>query len=56
MSVQREIGPTDSCGRCGLRRATRELEQKGVYVQLCDDCFWGSEPPAEAKAEDKHSA
>lgn len=38
---------TDTCGRCGLRRATRELEEKGIQIQLCDDCFWGQEaqPP-----------
>ncbi len=47
MSVQREIRPTDTCSRCGLRRATRELEQQAISIRLCDDCYWGSEPPAE---------
>lgn len=33
----------DTCGRCGLRRATKELEDRGVQIRLCDDCYWGQE-------------
>jgi hypothetical protein len=39
-----EIQPTDTCARCGLRRATRETEEKGKRIRLCDDCYWGQEP------------
>lgn len=42
--VDRQIEPTDTCARCGLRRATRELEARGVFIRLCDDCYWGKEP------------
>jgi hypothetical protein len=40
----REVHPTDTCARCGLRRATRQLESRGVQIRLCDDCYWGREP------------
>lgn len=53
--MAREIHRADTCARCGLRRATRALEEKGIAVRLCDDCYWGKEdlaPAAEAKAED----
>lgn len=46
MSVDRKIEPSDTCARCGLRRATRELEAKGINIRLCDDCYWGREPEA----------
>jgi hypothetical protein len=39
-----EVKASDTCGRCGLRRATRELEEQGVQIRLCDDCYWGQEP------------
>ncbi len=45
--VNRQFEPTDTCARCGLRRATRDLEAKGVFIRLCDDCFWGKEPATE---------
>lgn len=35
---------SDSCHRCGLRRRTRELEENGIVIRLCDNCYWGSEP------------
>lgn len=38
-----EIGSAESCARCGLKRATRALEEKGIFVRLCDDCYWGKE-------------
>jgi len=44
----KEIRPTDTCTRCGLRRATRVLEERGVQIHLCDDCYWGTEPPEPA--------
>lgn len=37
--------PGDSCSRCGLRRYTRELEQHGVIIRLCDECYWGQTGP-----------
>ncbi|MDQ7842362.1 MAG: hypothetical protein QN141_03800 [Armatimonadota bacterium] len=43
----REIRPTDTCHRCGLRRATRDLEQRGITIRLCDDCYWGAEQAPE---------
>jgi len=46
----RPIEPTDTCARCGLRRATRELEAKGVLIRLCDDCYWGKEPTADNRS------
>ncbi len=48
-----EIKPTDSCSRCGLRRASRTLEEQGVIIRLCDYCFWGKEPePTLSSAKD----
>lgn len=44
MRDPRDIKPNDTCIRCGLRRVTRELEQQGITIRLCDDCYWGSEP------------
>jgi hypothetical protein len=43
MRDPRDIKPTDTCNRCGLRRATRELEERGISLRLCDDCYWGRE-------------
>lgn len=43
MRDPRDIKPTDTCHRCGLRRATRELEERGIRLRLCDDCYWGRE-------------
>lgn len=51
--MEREVYPTDTCTRCGLKRATRALKEKGLAVRLCDDCFWGKEelgPGAEERA------
>ena len=39
----------DTCARCGLRRLTRSLEERGIATHLCDDCYWGKEP---AEADD----
>lgn len=35
-----------ACERCGLREVRHELEQKGVIIRFCDECYWGeiSEP------------
>ena len=38
-----EVKDADSCHRCGLRQRTRELEQQGIVIRLCDDCYWGRE-------------
>ncbi len=43
-ATERDVRPTDTCARCGLRRATREWEARGVRIRLCDDCYWGREP------------
>ncbi len=43
-NVDRPFEPSDTCARCGLRRATKKLEEKGMAIRLCDDCFWGQEP------------
>jgi len=45
----RDIRPSDTCHRCGLRRATRELEERGIQIRLCDDCYWGTEQPRDAE-------
>lgn len=42
--AQENAHPFDTCNRCGLRRRTRELEEQGIVIRLCDDCYWGSEP------------
>lgn len=44
MRDPRDVKPTDTCARCGLRRATRALEERGIQIRLCDDCYWGGEP------------
>lgn len=46
-----EIRPTDTCARCGLKQATRALEEKGIYTRLCDDCYWGKERPDDKSPE-----
>ncbi len=46
-----QIQPTDTCSRCGLRRVTRALEEKGITIRLCDDCYWGQEVNATAAGE-----
>lgn len=43
-----EFQPQDTCTRCGLRRATQRLEERGITIRLCDDCYWGQEPDAPA--------
>ncbi len=30
--VEKQVEATDTCARCGLRRATRELEARGVFT------------------------
>ena len=53
--MAKEIHLTDTCAQCGLRRGTRALEEKGIAVRLCDDCYWGKEelaPAAETETED----
>jgi hypothetical protein len=41
-----QINSAESCVRCGLKRATSALEEKGIFIRLCDDCYWGKESPA----------
>ncbi len=38
-----QISSAESCARCGLKRATSALEEKGIFVRLCDDCYWGKD-------------
>lgn len=33
--------PVHACERCGLREVRHELEQKGVIIRFCDECYWG---------------
>ena len=46
-----EVTTTDTCARCGLKRLTKTLEEKGTAIRLCDDCFWGQEPGELAENE-----
>ncbi len=46
-----EFQPQDTCTRCGLRRATQRLEERGITIRLCDDCYWGQEPEAPEKTD-----
>ncbi|HEU5171651.1 MAG TPA: hypothetical protein VFU46_13975 [Gemmatimonadales bacterium] len=41
MREPRDIKPNDTCTRCGLRKVTLELQERGVILRLCDDCYWG---------------
>lgn len=38
------------CGRCGLRRWTRELQQRGISIRFCDECYWGTDPELKTRA------
>lgn len=49
----KKIEATDTCHRCGLRRATRELEEQGISIHLCDDCYWGQESDSARESEQK---
>ena len=42
-----------ACERCGLREVRHELEQKGVIIRFCDECYWGeiSDPNVDAATE-----
>lgn len=46
-----EFQPQDTCSRCGLRRATQALEDEGIKIPLCDDCYWGQETLPPVKSE-----
>jgi hypothetical protein len=46
-----EFQPQDTCNRCGLRRATQALEDQGIQIRLCDDCYWGQETLPPVKSE-----
>ncbi len=48
--VEKPVEATDTCARGGLRRATRELEARGVFIGLCDDCYWGQEPASQDRS------
>lgn len=45
--------PTDTCARCGLRLATREMEEKGIVIDLCEECYWGKEFQAPPRSPEK---
>jgi hypothetical protein len=44
-----------ACERCGLREVRHELEQKGVIIRFCDECYWDeiSEPDLTAPPQTK---
>lgn len=44
MAPMAEFAKADTCSRCGLKRLTLILEQQGIVIRLCDECFWGKEP------------
>jgi hypothetical protein len=46
-----EFQPQDTCNRCGLRRATQALEDRGIQIRLCDYCYWGQETQPPVKSE-----
>lgn len=29
------------CKRCGLKAVRHDLEQQGIVMHFCDDCYWG---------------
>jgi len=33
--------PLTACERCGLREVRHELEQRGVIIRFCEECYWG---------------
>ena len=39
-----------ACERCGLRDVRHELEQKGVIIRFCDECYWGEISDADLAA------
>lgn len=47
---------SDTCARCGLKRLTRSLEDQGIAIRLCDDCYWGKEPAGRQLPENTISA
>lgn len=52
MAPMAEFTTTDTCGRCGLRRLTKALEEKGTMIRLCEDCYWGQDSaPADRPVE-----
>ncbi len=48
------------CERCGLKTVRHELEQQGIVMHFCDDCYWGltqqEASPEEAPAGKRKSA
>jgi hypothetical protein len=51
-----EFQPQDTCSRCGLRRATKALEEQGTKIRLCDDCYWGEETQPPTKSDNPPAA
>jgi hypothetical protein len=51
MAPMVEFTTTDTCARCGLKRLTKSLEEKGTPIRLCDNCFWGQETTEPAENE-----
>jgi hypothetical protein len=51
-----DFQPQDTCSRCGLRRATKALEEQGIQIRLCDDCYWGQETQPPAKSNNSPAA
>jgi len=44
------------CDRCGLRVVRRELEQAGVIMRFCDECYWGETGSDVSPAEPTRNA
>jgi hypothetical protein len=44
-----------ACDRCGLREVRHQLEQRGIVVNFCDDCYWGDvqQPDPAARPQDQ---
>ncbi len=45
-----------ACERCGLRVVRRELEQRGIVIDFCDECYWGEPPALSAVRRDRLDA
>ena len=36
-----------ACDRCGLQAVRHELEQRGIMMRFCDECYWGEVQPVD---------
>lgn len=42
-----------ACDRCGLRAVHGELEERGIVINFCDECYWGEPPALSATRRDR---